>query len=215
MLPYSLEVLFSIVADLNTNYWYAVILCLIAGGAILTVTIVPEARRADRLSGYLLAVAWVAVGGVFYGIHLAPFYFAAPWFQWVFIAQGLLLVAFAFSRAAEVRRDVGVTTWLGRALMLYGLVGLPLLDLLLGSGWPAFRTVGLSPEPTVVFSCGWLLTRRPGTLVPVLAFIPLMAGAAAGFSAIALAWWPDWGVLLAAAAAFAGSLLSVIRHAPR
>lgn len=215
MLPYSLEVLFSVVADLNTRYWYAVILCLAAAGVILTATIAPSVRQVDRLSGYLLAVAWGVVGGLFYGVHLAPFFFAALWFQWVFIAQGVLLAMFAFSRAAELRHDVGVTTWLGRALMLYGLIGVPLLDLLSGSGWPAFRAVGLSPEPTVVFTCGWLLTRRPGTLVPVLAFIPLMAGAAAGFTAIALAWWPDWGVLVVAAAAFAGSLLSVVRHAPR
>ncbi|MFV8835281.1 DUF6064 family protein [Aquisalimonas sp. APHAB1-3] len=215
MLPYSLDVLFSIVADLNASHWYAVLACLAVGGVVLAATVSPSARPLDRFSGYVLGVAWIAVGGLFYGVHLAPFFFAAPWFQWVFIAQGALLAVFALGPAAELRRDVGVTAWVGRALMLYGLVGVPLVDLLLGSGWPAFRVVGLSPEPTVVVTCGWLLTRRPGTLVPVLAFVPLLAGGTAGFAAVALAWWPDWGVALAAAAAFAGSVVSVVRHAPR
>ncbi|SEO70875.1 DUF6064 family protein [Aquisalimonas asiatica] len=215
MLPYSLDALFSIVADLNTSHWYAVMACLAAGGVILAATVLPVIRPLDRVSGQLLAVGWIAVGGLFYGVHLAPFFFAAPWFQWVFIAQGVLLGAFAFSGAAALRRDVGPTTWLGRALMLYGLLGLPVLDLLLGSGWPAFRVVGLSPEPTVVFTCGWLLTRRPGTLVPALAFVPLLAGGAAGYAAMALAWWPDWGVAVAAAAGFAGSLVAVVRYVPR
>lgn len=215
MLPYSLDVLFSLVAGLNTDYWYAVVVSVALGGGILLATVVPAARRLDRVSGFLLALAWIVVGGLFYGVYLEPFFFAAPWFQWVFILQGVLLAAFACSRAAELRRDVGVTTWLGRALILYGLLGLPLLDVFLGSGWPAFRVAGLSPEPTVVMTCGWLLTRRPGALVPVFAFIPLMAGAAAGFAAVGLGWWPDWGVLFAAAVAFAGTIGSVARHKPR
>ncbi|WP_290647957.1 DUF6064 family protein [Aquisalimonas sp.] len=206
MLPYSLEVLFSVIAQMNAELWPALILAGAAGGALLVATWSPVAAgrpgeaAVARFGALVLAAGWIAAAMIFYGHYLEPLFFGAVWFQWGFMGQGALLILAAVALPQASRETAGLALWFGRLLMLYALLGMPAVDLMLGPGWPAFRVIGLASEPTVVLTCGWLLTRRFGWSTPVLAIIPAGAGVAAAYSALALDWPPDWIVLGAALA---------------
>lgn len=204
MLPYSLEIYFSVIARMNGELGIFVVLGVLLALFLLAITWWPvladhkDPRVVDTRAGLAIAAGWVASGAVFYGNYLEPMFFAAPWLMAGFMIQGLILATLALVHPVRARDDVGAAVWTGRALMLGALAAMPLADLLAGPGWPAVRFVGLAPEPTVLFTCGWLLTRHTDWRLVALAVVPAMAGALAAYSAIALAWPPDWVVALAA-----------------
>lgn len=216
MLPYDLDTYFAIVADLNGEQTLYAVLAVLLGLAVSAVTLWPrlaepkgEAAATQRI-GLAIAAAWIGAGTVFYGIHLAPYFFAAPWLQWGFVAQGLLVAAIVALRPPPAATP-GMQVRAGRALVVYAVVALPLVDAVLGPGWPAVRIVGLAPEPTLLLTAGWLLTRRPGAMVALLAVGPLLGGLFTGWSAVALGWTPDWLVVAAAVVAFGAQPLALLR----
>jgi len=220
MLPYSLETYFAVVARLNSDQALFVVLGVLLALALTLLTLIP--RLADhkngdavvRRIGLALGAGWIGSGTVFYGVYLEPFFFAAPWLQWGFVAQGLLLVGMIASRPPPAAAPAGPLVYSGRALMIYALLALPLIDLLFGPGWPALRLVGLTPEPTLLFTCGWLLTRRPGADIALLAFGPALAGVFVGWSAVALDWGVDW-IVTAAGLLCLGAQVTPLLHARR
>lgn len=198
MLPYSLETYFAAIARLNADQTLFVVLGVVLALALTLLTLIPQladhkdAATVVRRIGLALGAGWIGSGTVFYGVYLEPFFFAAPWLQWGFVAQGLLLVAIIVTRPTPAPSPIGPLVHSGRALMIYALLALPLIDLLFGPGWPALRLVGLAPEPTLLFTSGWLLTRRPGIPIALLAIGPAVAGLFVGWSAVALDWGVDW-----------------------
>jgi len=207
MLPYSLDAYFSAVARMNADLALFSLIALLLGLFLLALTWWPALaehkapQAVDRRMCLALAAGWLASGAVFYGDYLEPLFFAAPWFLAGFIAQAVILLTFAVVAPPPMRASVTPTVWAGRLLMLHGLALLPIIDAVAGPGDGAVRLLGLAPEPTVVFTCGWLLTRQPEWRLAAAALLPAIAGGMAGYSAYALAWPPDWVVLLAAVAA--------------
>lgn len=212
MLPYSLDAWFSLIARMNAELAIFVVIALLLGTFVLALTWWPEfadhkePAAVERRVGLAIAAGWIAAGAVFHGFYLEPMFFGAPWLMVLFVGQGLLLATVAFVRPVASALEPTPRVWLGRGLMVYALVGMPLLDLLLGPGWPALRVVGLAPEAMIVFSSGWLLTRRADWRPPVLAVLPALGGAWVGYQALALDWPIDWLAAAAAAAALLGTL---------
>ena len=221
MLPYSLEAWFSLIARMNADLAVFVVIALLLGLFVLALTWWPtladhkNPAAIDRRVGLALAAGWIAAGAVFHGQYLEPMFFGAPWLMALFIVQGLLLATVAFVHPLAGNGAVTPMVWLGRALMAYGLLGMPLVDLLLGPGWPAFRMVGLTPEAMTVFTCGWLLTRQPDWRLPLTALLPAAAGAWAGYQALALDWPIDWLVTLAAVGVLLAALAGLLTRARR
>lgn len=199
MLPYSLAAYFSTVARMNADLWWAAMILVTLAALLALAALSPRGGPAQRISTLALAATWLTSGWVFYGTYLEALFFAAPWFLWAYTAQAALLALLALAPGPRLEPRSGPVLWLGLAVMALALAGVPALDTLLRDGWPAVRVVGLSPEPTLMLTCGWLLTRRLGIWTAALAVIPLAGGVAAAYSAMALAWQPDW--LVAAAAA--------------
>lgn len=197
MLPYSLEVLLSVVARINSEHAVWVAVAWLLGLGVVAASSHPAvvggigARNVARATAAVLAGAWVLCGFLFFGTHLAPLFFGAGWLQWLYVAQGVVLLAVVLLRPLEGRRRLGFPGALGVLLMIHALIAIPLLDMLLGTGWPAVRVVGWAPEPTIVFTAGWLLTRVPGPFQAAVGVLPACAGAFTVYQAYALDWPPD------------------------
>ena len=202
MLPYTLETYLGIVARMNQELWLLALLALLCATLVAILALRPAGGPVARLIPLLLAAGWAATAWLFFGERLLPFFFGAAWLQWLYLGQAALLVLVALIPGAGSRAPL-LPAALGMLAMVVAVIGLPMVDLALGTGWPAARVVGLAPEPTVLLTCGWLLTRRVGWLHALLA-VPLLAAAAmAGYGALALGWWPDWLIPLAAVLALA------------
>ena len=160
--------------------------------------------RADRATALILGLAWLA-GGLGYLWHfLAPDNPMARVLGALLALQGGLFLAWGLwpgpGPGFWPRRDgQGV---LGAAMIGYGLVLLPLIDLGQGLDWRHLPLAGLFPTPTAIVSFGLLLwTRRP---VPLgLLLIPIAWALMESYAAIVLGRLGDAGLAVAGVAACA------------
>ncbi|SHF14571.1 hypothetical protein SAMN02745148_01915 [Modicisalibacter ilicicola DSM 19980] len=184
MLPYSTEVLFALFAEFNRTAWpVAVTFQVLALAALILVAYRPGQRASARALSALLAAAWAWVGIAFHWWHFAPFNFAAPWYGVAFLGQALLFAWAVLRRELRYRwRSAGVG-WIGQALLLYALVGYPLVDWLLGHDWQSLRLFAMAPGPTMLFTMGALLLVQGRTPYHLLV-IPVLWGVVGGV----LAW---------------------------
>ena len=92
------------------------------------------------------------------------------------------------------RRDA--RTWIGLALITYGMLVYPLLGMAFGHGYPEAPMFGLVPCPTTIFTLGMLLlAARPKRL---LLWLPLLWSAIGFFAAVKFGIYEDVGLLVAA-----------------
>lgn len=196
MLPFTSDVLFSIVEQYNRALWPVPVLAWASGVAVLLLTFRPG-RGGDRAIGALLALGWLWTGVGFHFGHFAAINFAAPLYGAFFVLQGLLL---AWSGAVRGRLAFRFRPDLfgacGLALALAALLAWPLADWLAGQGWHSMRVVGLAPEPTAAFTLGLLLLTQARTPVH-LAVIPLLWTLVAGATAWILAIPQDFALPVA------------------
>ncbi len=189
MLPYDAEALFALYTSYLHQLWLFVLPLLIL---ILSmpVWILRGGAAVGRIVVGVLALVWLWVGLVFHGLYFTDLNFAAPIYAGLFVLQGLLLFWHSGSHGRLVfayRRDV--VGWIGGFLLLYALIGYPLLDYLDGytSG---MRLVGLSAGPTALLTVALLLhTVKPAPLH--LFVIPALWAFIAGFSGWVLGLWAD------------------------
>lgn len=127
-------------------------------------------EAAARTSAMGLGLVWLLVAWAFLWQRYAPINWAAEAFAAAFVLQGLGLLWAGMGKplpiAAEPRqRRVGL------ALLLWALLGHPLLAALGGRPWSQAEIFGLAPDPTAIGTLGWLLLLgRPAALwvVPLL-----------------------------------------------
>jgi hypothetical protein len=150
----------------------------------------PTPNSSKFIAG-ILALFWLWVGVVF---SLA--YWGRPLFAALFVVQAVLFVDAGLLRP---RLSFGWKSdryaFAGLLILLYALVGYPLLGYAIGHRWPQSFPFGLVPSPTCAFAMGMLLlTNRP---VPkyVLA-IPLL-WSLAGVVPISWGVLEDIGMLVA------------------
>jgi hypothetical protein len=205
-LPYTAEILYALFGQLNRGLWP-----LQAAGYLLTLLAVAQAARpvpgGDRTVGLLLAAGWAWVAWQFFYLSFAQLNFMAPLYAAGFAVQAVLLAGYGALGALRLRLRRDGWSLAGLLLVGLALAGLPLLEALLGHGWPETPLVWIAPGPSVVATLGLLaLCPRP-PLVPAL--VPVLWGLVAGTSA----WVLDMpGGLATAAAILAGAAVAVARR---
>jgi hypothetical protein len=158
---------FSMWAQANTALWPMDVVWYAAAIAAMILAIRPV-RGSSRLIAAFLALYYVWLAIVFFGIYYTPLNDHSPAYAAMFALGGAL-----FFVAGVVRRDLefqpkwdllGVT---GGVFMMYALA-YPLIDALTGHEFPAAPVFGVAPCPSAIFTAGLLLWTRPGMPMYVL-----------------------------------------------
>lgn len=171
-LPFTADQFFDVFRDYNEAVWPAQ--PLLVGLALLGVVLVMKPRSwGHAVVAAILAVLWAWLALAY---HLAFFARVNP-LAYAFAALSLIGAA-VFAWDGLVRRRLrfewrgGVRSWVGGALVGYGLLVYPVWSWAAGHGYPAMPTFGL-PCPTTLYTVGMLAflvapyPRRPH-IVPVL-----------------------------------------------
>ncbi len=157
MFPFTLEEFFDMMASYNTALWPAQLFAYALGIAAVILAI-RGPGYSNRLISGILAVFWLWVGVIFNGLFLSRLSSRANIFAVLFILQGIILAVEGVIRrrlAFGVKADAyGVG---GALVILYAMAGYPLIEYLLGRGYPQLLSFGLVPCPTTVFTLGMLL----------------------------------------------------------
>lgn len=135
---------------------------------------------AGRLIAATLAGLWLACAWSFHLGYYASINLAAPLFAGCFGLQALLLVWVGAVRGRVVaNRQTPVRKAVGLGLLLFALVGYPLLAPLAGRPWLEAEVAGLAPDPTAAATLALApLSRRPPWLLLVVPAVwSLVSGA--------------------------------------
>lgn len=187
MAPFGRAELFAALSQYNRGTWPAQLVAFAI--AVACILMLVEGRGASRAIGFGLGLVWAWMALAFYVVYLTPVTSLA----WLF-AGAFLAGASAFAERAGDGRLVfepktGLRGALGLVLMLYGLVGYPLVASLSGQSLFEMATVGL-PSPTTIFTLGLLFfARRPFPLGILI--VPLAWCVVGTVSAVSLRILPD------------------------
>ena len=157
----------------NRDLWPGQIVALGLGVA-LVVLLRRGGPARGRIVAAILAGCWAWVAWAFHAERYAGINWAATWFAAAFALEALLLLwTGAIRGRLALAPPAGAAGRAGRALLLFALVGQPLLGPLLGRAWVEVELFGVAPDPTVVATLGVLLAVASGRgrhlmVIPVL-----------------------------------------------
>ena len=158
----------------------------------------------------ILAFFWLWVALIFWLPNVLQGFTPGIIFMAVFLVQGVLLVIFAIKPRLQFGAKSNLTTWIGWAVLLYAMVGYPLVGILVGHVYPRMPPFGLTPCPVVTFTFGLLLltdSRIPKGLL-VLPFLYSLTG----LVWISIGIWEDIGMVISG---ILGMVLILVRDARR
>jgi hypothetical protein len=144
---------------------------MLALGCIVAAVALRGGRSAGRIAAMILAVTWIGVAWAFHVERYATINWAAPWFGAAFAIEAALLAwRGALTRPLALGPPRTKVDWAGVALLLFALLGEPLLGRALGRAWFQVDVFGITPDATTMVTLGvLLLARRPALMaIPVL-----------------------------------------------
>lgn len=200
-LPFSPSQFFDVFVRYNTAVWPAQWLLWTMALAAVVLSF-RGGPASSRIVSAVLALFWLWMGLVYHfeffaAINPAARFFgaafavAAALFIWFGVWKGQLTFAPALDPAGGA----------GAVLMIYALVGYPLVGYLAGHRYPAIPTFG-APCPTTIFTLGILLWIRGRVPWPVL-IVPVAWSLVGSSAAFSLGVPEDYGLLVAGLAAVA------------
>lgn len=195
-MPFTAEEFFDVFRRYNSSVWPSQWVLALLAIAAATIAVVGS-KRGSRAVSVILSLLWLWMGLIYHALFFTTINPAAVVFAVLFVGQGLLFGWYGGANADfrfVARRDAyGIV---GALLMLFALVGYPLLSLALGHRYPEMPTFGL-PCPTTIFTLGMLLW-IDGRVPVRLAVIPLAWSALGMSAAVRLGAREDYSLLVAA-----------------
>lgn len=160
LLMFSPAIYWRLFESLNQQFWALpmglAIAALVVSWRYARGTDRSRVRWARAMVG-LLALAWVGVAWAFFWQRFAPIYTAAPAFAWLFVAQGLGLMALALAPGLRWARRHSTRHVAGLVLAAWAVAGHPALAGLSGRPWVQAEWLALAPDPTALATLALLL----------------------------------------------------------
>jgi hypothetical protein len=156
----------------NASIWPLQILALALGAALLVLLFTGAAWR-GRATAAILAACWLWVAWGYLFKRYDTINWAASYFAVGFALEALLLAWTGLVRdRLGLRSGWDVASTAGRCMLLFALVGYPLIAPLAGRPWMQVEIFGLAPDPTAIATLGFLATaRQPHWLLLVIPLI--------------------------------------------
>ena len=194
-MPFTAAEFLDVFRDYNTSVWPAQI-ALIALAVACGVLLIRARAHDSRSIATVLGLLWCWMAVAYHFMFFASINRAAILFGFVFLCEAFLLFWYGV-RAERLRFAVTHDVYgvIGSVMIVFALVGYPVLGFALGRRYPASPTFGL-PCPTTIFTLGFLLLAR----APVprrLLVIPILWSLLGAMAATRLGVAEDYSLLVA------------------
>jgi hypothetical protein len=195
-LPFTTEQFLNLFDVYNRAIWPMQLIAYLLGVSTLWL-VIRNNKLSNALIHMILGIFWIWMGAVYHILFFSGINPAAYLFGLLFILQGILFVITLRSKHKlhfTFRKDhYGL---IGGLLIIYALIGYPLLGYILGHIYPQSPVFGVAPCPTTIFTFGlflWTKGRVPYRLLIIPGFWALI-----GFSAaVELTIYEDMGLVIA------------------
>jgi hypothetical protein len=196
MVPFTPDQFFDLFAAYNLAIWPTPIAAYVLGVVALGALAIRD-PAGHRIGWTIVGLLWLWNGVAYHLLFFSRINLAAYGFAALFVAQGLLFLAFAFARQPHATRSRSRASKAGgAALIIYAIVVYPALGAMAGHAWPRAPVFGVAPCPTTIFTFGvMMLSWRaiPGWLLA----IPLTWATIGSTAAVLLSVPEDLGLLAA------------------
>lgn len=188
----------------NADVWPLQVLTVGAGLAALAMSWRARSALFGRIAAAILSGAWFWVAWSFQYRRFMTINWAAEYVAWAFAVEGaalfwlgVVLGRIGYRRDAASLRVVGVVgvgrvvgRVVVRAIVLFALLGYPLIAVMSGRPWTQAEVFGVMPDPTVIATLGFLLLahRTPGWLMVIPVLYCAIAGAMLWALHVPTAW---------------------------
>ncbi|MBD1547375.1 DUF6064 family protein [Roseibium aggregatum] len=196
-MPFTAEEFFGVFAAYNGAIWPFQIVTY--GAGLIVVLLIWRPSRGSDLAILLMLAAMWAVNGIGYQyLFFSPVNPVAKGFAAVFVVEALLLAALPLllREWPNLTLKQGRVGWIALVLILYALIGYPVLGYLAGHRYPAVPMFGVAPCPTAIFTIGVLLLGE-WKVCRWLLILPVVWAAIGGSAAVLLSVPQDYGLLVA------------------
>ncbi|MEH6641014.1 DUF6064 family protein [Vreelandella glaciei] len=171
-IPFTAEVYFRLLERMGETFWPLHLLTLALGAATLVLAL----KHRPRLACLLPAPLWAFVAVAFFIQRYAELNWAGGYVGYAFITQAVLLVVIALTvwgmdnapRAKKPPITIGI------AIILFGLILMPLIAPLSGGSWYQAEVFGIHADPTAVTTLGLVLIILRGFALWIAAIIPAL-----------------------------------------
>jgi len=193
--PFTFDEFLEMLERFNTGWWPVhLIMYALAVAAIYLA--IRKTRWSARVVTGILVFFWIWVGAVFNLFYFSRLYSMAYLFVVLFILEGIILAsAGLFGDRLTFRAKADLFGLVGAILIVYALIGYPLIANFTGRGYPHLLLAGMMPCPTAIFTLGLLLwTEKPvPKIVPVIPVVYALTG----FVPVKLGVVEDIGLIVA------------------
>lgn len=197
-IPFSADVYFRLLARMGETFWPLQLVTLVLGFLALLLAI----KGRTRIALALIAPFWAFVGVAFFAQRYSSLNWAGETVCWAWLFQCALLLLLAMTGwktgAKAGRHKLSIQMFFnlrlqaGLLLGLCGLVGIPLLGVVMGHGWREAEVFGVHPDPTAVVTLGVLLLSVRGAALWAAALVPILWLLVSGLTLKVLGapWYP-------------------------
>lgn len=183
--PFTFDEFLEMIERFNTDWWPAhVIMYALATAAIFYA--IRKTTYSGKIVAAILSLFWIWTGIIFNLLYFSKLYPMSNLFVVLYVLEGIILAwvgIFRKNLSFSVRADLfGLT---GGIMIIYALIGYPLVGYASGRGCMHLLYPGMMPCPTAIFTLGiFLWTEKPlPKIVPVIpviyalsGFVPVMLG---------------------------------------
>jgi hypothetical protein len=200
-IPFTFDEFLEMLARFNTGWWPMHLVMYALAFASIYFAIRKTRWSAKVVTG-ILVFFWIWVGTVFNLLCFSRLYPMAYIFVVLYYLEGIILTWVGFvgkKLSYSVKADLfGVT---GAIMIIYALIGYPLIGYVTGRGPDHLLYTGMMPCPTAIFTLGLLLwAEKP---IPKIVFVIPVVYALTGFVPVILGIVEDIGLI-------AGGILTAI-----
>ncbi|HMR29309.1 MAG TPA: DUF6064 family protein [Geminicoccaceae bacterium] len=203
-LLFSPQTYFRLLELYNRAVWPAQLPAAALGAALLLLLRRPGVADGRAICA-ILAACWLWVAWAYLHRQYATINWAADYAAIAFALQAAVLLALAALGRSVFRVGADLAGLAGLALLLAGLVLLPLLGVTLGRPWQQAPLFGLAPDPTAVATLGMALLAARRRHLALLAAVPLLWTAVSALTLWAMEAPEAWALIVAGGMAAAGS----------
>jgi hypothetical protein len=155
-LPFTFDQFINVFSDYNAAIWPTQIVAYVLGVVTVLLALRPN-RASGKVIACVLATFWAFTGIAYHLLSFAPINPAARIFATVFVVEAALLLHAGLRGSLRFRFVGDLRSRAGLALMLWAMIGYPLVGFALGHGFPDGPVFGLTPCPLVIFTFGLFL----------------------------------------------------------
>ncbi len=177
-IPFTFEEFLDMITSYNTTLW-PMQLIVYALAIIALFFVIFKTRYASKVLAGVLAFFWLWNGIIFNFLYFSKLFPLANIFAILFVIQGFIFTmegVFKKGLSFSIKANTfGVT---GGLFILYGIIGYPAIEYLVGRGYPQLLSFGLVPCPTTIFTLGILLwtDRKLPKYILIIPFLYSLSG---------------------------------------